>query len=128
MYFVTSEETVVPCRYDQGRDLFVVDKRDHDMEDDYMILSWDGEDYAIYSFDIVEETRRVYFLEVILEEDEDEDEYSDDASDSDEHYSEDSADSLSDDPGESGADTSEDGTTEFNPDEGSPAWFALNYQ
>lgn len=90
MYLLLEDESAVSCRYDQGSRLWVVDKRDFDPdEDDIVSLYWDGDMIDVLEWDIEEESRRCYFVGLVLEDDE----YSDSSSDEevyddDEDYSE----------------------------------------
>lgn len=92
MFLLLNDETWISCRYDEGRDLIVVDRRDMD-ENDCITCFSDGEDEVdVYDYFIHEETRRVYFIELDYDDD--------DESDSDSEYSLDD-DESSDESGES---------------------------
>lgn len=70
MYFVTADDKIVPCKYDQGSDSYVVLKRDMDPDDDILnIISIDGEEEEIVDYEIYDETYRVFFIYVYDEED-----------------------------------------------------------
>lgn len=64
MYLVTEDERIIPIEYDQGSDLFVLKKRNHVEETDYVSLVIDEEEYEIVSVDIVDETRKVFFIDI----------------------------------------------------------------
>lgn len=91
MYFVLDTEDIIPCGYDEGTDLFVVKKRDLYEEDvpHIMYLYCDDGCFQVITATICDETRKVFFVDVELEEEYDEedpyggDPYSDESSQED---------------------------------------------
>lgn len=71
MYLVTTNEKIIPCKYDQGTDSYVVLIRDYDPEDDddISLLCIDDVEMNIVDYEIVDETRRVFFMCLYFEDD-----------------------------------------------------------
>lgn len=75
MYFVTADEGIIPCKYDQGSDSFVVMKRDFDPDiDELIIICIDGEEEEIIDYEVYDETNKVFFIYIYNEDDDESDE------------------------------------------------------
>lgn len=65
MHFVTTDGRIVPCKYDQGTECYVVMKREFDPESDELdVLFVDDEEVEVASYEIVDDTRRTFFISV----------------------------------------------------------------
>lgn len=86
MFVVLDTEDIIPCRYDQGRDLYVIDKFeiDHDDVENIVAIVDDGQHFPVCFAEVIETTRRVYFVEIDFEDDDDEDSDEGDTSDEEE--------------------------------------------
>lgn len=106
MYFITSDEEIIPFRFDYGQELFVVDFRDadEDMLEDIVECKFEDEIHQVLEVVIVETTRRVFMLDVVLDSDDEsessEDEFSDDSDDDYGDSDDDDSEEVDEDDGE----------------------------
>lgn len=81
MHFITTDERIVPCKYDQGSDCYVVNLRDFDPEDEELFsLIIDDEEVDFVDYEIIDTTIRVCFIYVYYDEEDADDESSESSS------------------------------------------------